>query len=158
MTSALITPVIPPPAAAGSRPRGTPGAVRTLPLAAPPELAPALAADVVYGLGRIDTSGRVADRTVTRALGWRGGDRLTLTASAGMVTARRDPHGLAVLPPRHCMVIPATLRHRCGLLPGNPVLLAARPADDTLTAYSLAVVDQALAAYIPFPAREGADR
>jgi hypothetical protein len=42
-------------------------------MAAPPELAPALAADVVYGLGRIDASGRVADRTVTCALGWRGG-------------------------------------------------------------------------------------
>jgi hypothetical protein len=132
--------------------------VRTLPLAAPPELAPALAADVVYGLGRIDASGRVADRTVMCALGWRGGDRLTLTVSAGVVTARRDPHGLAVLPPRSCVPIPAALRYRCGLLPGDPVLLAARPAEDTLTAYSLAVVDQALAARIPFPACEGGDR
>jgi hypothetical protein len=113
---------------------------------------------VVYGLGRIDASGRVADRTVSCALGWRGRDRLTLTASAGVVTARRDPHGLAALPPRHCIVIPATLRHRCGLLPGDPVLLAARPAEDTLTAYSLAVVDQALAAHIPFPAGGGGDR
>jgi len=81
---------------------------------------PALAADVVYGLGRIDASGRVADRTVTCALGWCGGDRLTLTACAGVVTARRDPDGLAILPPRHYIVIPATLRHRCGLLPGDP--------------------------------------
>ena len=114
---------------------------------------------MVYGLGRIDASGRVADRTVTRALGWRGGDRLTLTASAGVVTARRDPGGLVILPPRHYIVIPATLRYRCGLLPGDPVLVAAAvPAEDTLTAYSLAVVDQALAARIPFPARDGADR
>ena len=71
-----------------------------------------------------------------------------------MVTARRDPDGLAILPPRHYIVIPATLRYRCGLLPGDPVLVAARPAEGTLTAYSLAVVDQALAAQIPFPARE----
>ena len=70
MTSALTPPVIPRHPAAGNRPRGRAGAVRSLPLAAPPELAPALAADVVYGLGRIDASGRVADRTVTRALGW----------------------------------------------------------------------------------------
>ena len=158
MTSALTPPVIPRHPAAGSRPRGRAAAVRSLPLAAPPELAPALAADVVYGLGRIDASGRVADRTVTRALGWHGGDRLTLTASAGVVTARRDPDGLAILPPRHYIMIPATLRYRCGLLPGDPVLLAARPAEDTLTAYSLAVVDQALAAHIPFPARDGGDR
>jgi hypothetical protein len=53
-------------------------------LPASPGQAPALAADVVYGLDRIDASGRVADRTVTCALGWHGGDRLTLTAGAGI--------------------------------------------------------------------------
>ena len=158
MTSAVIPPVIPRRSAPGNRPRGRPGAAGPLPLTASPGQAPALAADVVYGLGRIDASGRVADRTVIRALGWHDGDRLTLTASAGVVTARRDRDGLAILPPRHYIVIPATLRYRCGLLPGDPVLVAARPAEDTLTAYSLAVVDQALAAHISFPARDGGDR
>ena len=158
MTSAVIPPVIP----RRSAPRQSAArqARRSLAPALPasPGQAPALAADVVYGLGRIDASGRVADRTVTRALGWHDGDRLTLTASAGVVTARRDRDGLAILPPRHYIVIPATLRYRCGLLPGNLVLVAARRAEDTLTAYSLAVVDQALAAHISFPAREGGDR
>jgi hypothetical protein len=154
----LIPALIPPRAAAGNRRRGTPGTVRRLALAVPPEQAPALAGDVVYGLSRIDMSGRVADRAVTSALGWTDGDCLTLTGAAGVVTIRRDPHGPAVLPPRHRIVIPARLRHRCGLLPGDPVLLAARPGQDTLTAYSLAVIDQALAAHIPFPAREGEDR
>ena len=158
MTSALIPPVIPRRPAAGSRPRGTPAVVRTLPMAASHGQVPALATDVVYGLGRIDASGRVADRRVTCALGWRGGDRLTLTAAAGVVVIRRDPSGLVTLPPRSCVPIPAAVRHRCGLLPGDPVLVAARPAEDTLTAYSLAVVDQALAAHIPFPARAGGDR
>ncbi len=160
MTSALIAPVIPPRSALRARQPAAQqaGGTGTLPLPASPEQAPALTADVVYGLGRIDASGRVADRTVTCALGWRGGDRLTLTAGAGVVVIRRDPSGLAILPPRHYITIPATLRYRCGLLPGDPVLVAARPAEDTLTAYSLAVVDQALAAHIPFPAREGGDR
>jgi hypothetical protein len=35
---------------------------------------------VVYGIGRIDASGRIVDRTVTSTPGWSGGDRLTLTA------------------------------------------------------------------------------
>ena len=83
-------------------------------------------------------------------------DRLTLTAEAGVVVIRRDPSGLVTLPLRSCVPIPAALRHRCGLLPGDPVLLTAVPAEDSLTAYSLAVVDQALRALIPFPAREGA--
>jgi hypothetical protein len=159
VTGTLISPVIPSAAAAG-RPARAPDAARTLPLAVPPALSrpPALPGDVVYGLAHVDRSGRVADRTVTGALGWRGGDRLTLTAEAGVVVIRRDPSGLVTLPSRSCVPIPAALRHRCGLLPGDPVLLAARPAEDTLTAYSLAVVDQALAAHIPFPAREGGDR
>jgi hypothetical protein len=156
VTGTLIAPVIPSPAAA--RPARAPAAARTLPLTVPPVRPPPLPRDVVYGLARVDRSGRVADRTVTGALGWRGGDRLTLTAEAGVVVIRRDSSGLVTLPPRSCVPIPAALRHRCGLLPGDPVLLTAVPAEDTLTAYSLAVVDQALAAHIPFPAREGGDR
>ena len=126
MTSALIAPLIPPPARPGGGGRGRPDAVRGLPLAALPGYAAALAGDVVYGMGRIDAAGRGADRPGTGARGWRGSDRLTLTADAGVVTARRDPHGLVSLPPRHCIMIPATLRHRCGLLtrswwpPGRP--------------------------------------
>ena len=153
MTGTLIAPVIP--SSDPARPARAPAAAQTLPLTVPPVRPPALPRDVVYGLARVDRSGRVADRTVTGALGWRGGDRLTLTAEAGVVLIRRDPHGLVTLPPRSCVPIPAALRHRCGLLPGDPVLLAAVPAEDTLTAYSLAVVDQALRTLIPFPAREG---
>ena len=161
MTGTLIAPVIPSSAPAAGRPARAPAATRTLPLAASPVLVsrpPTLGRDVVYGLARVDRSGRVADRTVTGALGWRGGDRLTLTAGAGVVVIRRDPSGLVTVPPRSCVPIPAALRHRCGLLPGDPVLLTAVPAEDTLTAYSLAVVDQALAALILFPACDGGDR
>ena len=156
MTGTLIAPVIP--SSAAARPARAPAAARMLPLTVPPVRPPALPRDVVYGLAHVDRSGRVADRTVTGALGWRGGDRLTLTAEAGVVVIRRDPAGLVTLPPRSCVPIPAALRHRCGLLPGDPVLLTAVPAEDTLTAYSLAVVDEALAAHIPFPARDGGDR
>jgi hypothetical protein len=33
---------------------------------------------------------QVADRATIAALGWRGGDRLTLTTDAGVMIARRD--------------------------------------------------------------------
>ena len=52
-------------------------------------------------------------------------------------------------------MIPAALRHRCGLRTGDRVLLAALPAEDTLAAYSFAVVDQALRAHGPFPRGDG---
>jgi hypothetical protein len=116
---------------------------------------PPVPEDVVYGVGRIDASGRIADRTVTSALGWSGGDRLTLTADAGVVTARRDPGGMITLPARAYIAIPAALRRRCGLEPGDRVLLAAAPSAGTLTAYSLAVVDQAIRAHGASPHPQG---
>jgi len=112
----------------------------------------------VYGLGRIDASGRVADRAVTRALGWRAGDRLTLTAEAGVVVAHRDPGGMVIVPARPYVVIPAELRRRCELRAGDRVLLAALLAEDFLAAYPLAVVDQAIRAHRPIPAGPGGTR
>ena len=155
MTAQPLGPVIPSSGGPAARrwPRSAGG--RPLPLARPVPV-PAAPEDVVYGIGRIDASGRIADRAVISALGWRGGDRLTLTADAGVVTARRDPGGMITLPARAYIAIPAALRRRCGLRPGDRVLLAAVPRDDTLTAYSLAVVDQAIRAHGSFPHAQGA--
>ena len=154
MTAPLIAPLIPPRARSGSREQGRPGMARRLPVAAAPEV-PAVPDDVLYGFGRMDESGRVADRAMTSALGWRPGDRLTLTAAAGVVIARRDPGGIVTMPAKPYIVIPAALRRRCGLRPGDRVLLAVFPARDALAAYSFAVVDQALRAHAPAPGVEG---
>jgi hypothetical protein len=112
--------------------------------------------DAVYGVGRVDASGRVADRAVTGALGWACGDRLTVTASDGVVVARRDSLGMITLPARACLVIPSALRRRCGLRPGDMVLLAALPGLALLAAYPIVVVDRALRAHAPLPGTEGA--
>ena len=85
-----------------------------MPLASPPDRP-----EVVYGFGRIDASGRVADRATIAALGWRGGDRLTVTAEGGVMVARRDPGGMVTVPARPYVVIPAALRSRCGLRAGH---------------------------------------
>jgi AbrB family looped-hinge helix DNA binding protein len=155
----LIAPVIPSairPARHGRGAPGRPGAVSPLPLASMPPGSPEAAEDVVYGIGRIDSSGRVADRAVTSVLGWRAGDRLTLTAGAGVVVARRDPGGMVTVPARPYIVIPAALRRRCGLHAGDRVLLAAMPGEDRLAAYSFAVVDKAIRAHGALPFAEGA--
>ena len=111
--------------------------------------------DVVYGIARIDASGRICERAIVNALGWAGGDRLTFTADAGVVTARRDPGGMVTLPASGYITIPAALRHRCGLESGDQVLLAALPGEDALAAYSLAVVDQAIRAHGALPLAHG---
>jgi bifunctional DNA-binding transcriptional regulator/antitoxin component of YhaV-PrlF toxin-antitoxin module len=148
MTAPLIAPLIPPRARPGARAHGRPAPARRLPMAAAPQV-PAVPDDVVYGTGRIDESGRVADRAITGTLGWETGDRLTFTAAAGVVIVRRDPAGMITMPAKPYLVIPAALRRRCGLRAGDHVLLAASPAEDTLTAYPFAVVDQALRAHAP---------
>ena len=130
------------------------GAGRRLPVAVVP-VPPAAPHDVLYGFGRIDVAGRVADRAVISALGWHCGDRLTLTAEAGVVTAHRDPGGMVAMTVKPYIVIPAALRRRCGLEPGDRVLLAAVPADDMLAAYSFAVVDQAIRAFAASPHAQG---
>jgi hypothetical protein len=77
--------------------------------------------------GRIDASGRVADRVTITALGWRCGDRLTLTADAGVLIARHDPGGLVTVPARPYIVIPASLRRSWVLWLRRAHLWRARP-------------------------------
>jgi hypothetical protein len=67
-------------------------------------------------------------------VGCRCGDRLTLTAEAGVVTARRDPADMVAMRAKPYIAVTAALRRRCGLEPGDRVLLAAVPAEDMLAA------------------------
>jgi len=48
----------------------------------------------------MDASGRVTDRAIISVLGWRGGDRLTLTADVRVVIVCRDPNGIVSPPDR----------------------------------------------------------
>jgi hypothetical protein len=95
VTAGRIAPVIPPSAAPASRRQARSAAGRTLPLARPVRSVPQ---DVVCGLARIDASGRICERAIISALGWADGDRLTLTAEAGVIIACRDPGGMVTLP------------------------------------------------------------
>jgi hypothetical protein len=156
VTAQPIAPVIPSPGRLAGALRAGPAVVRPLPMAGP-AAALSVPDDMVYGTGRIDASGRVTDHAVSCALGWREGDRLTLTASPGVVTALRDPGGMVIVPARACLAIPAVLRRRCGLRAGDRVLLAAVPGQDVLAAYSFAVVDRALRARGGFPYAAGGE-
>lgn len=63
--------------------------------------------------------------------------------------------GMVTMPARPYIVIPAALRRRCVLRPGDRALLAVIPGEDTLAAYSLAVANQAIRAHGPFPRAGG---
>jgi hypothetical protein len=144
VTAQHIAPVVPWSAVPAPRRRAGSAAGRTLPLARPVRSVPE---GVVYGIARIDASGRICERAIITALGWADGDRLTFTAESGVVTVRRHPGGMVTLPVSAYITIPAALRHRCGLEAGGQVLLAALPGEDALAACCLAVVDQAIRAH-----------
>jgi hypothetical protein len=97
MTAGPVAPVIPAASRGRLRP-GRLGAGRPMPLASPP--------------------GRLC---------WRCGDRLTLTADAGVLIARHDPGGLVTVPARPYIVIPASLRRRWVLWLRRAHLWRARP-------------------------------
>ena len=158
MAEQLTVPLIPPPGRMAGRGggRGRPVPV-PLPLASPPDN-PAGPSELVYGMGRVDASGRVGDRDVMRAMGWQAGEMLTVTAARGVVLARLDPAGLIPVGGSPHLTIPMALRRRCGLEPGSQVLLIGHPDVQVLAACSLAVVDQAIRAQVAFPAGDAGAR
>ena len=139
--AAVVPPVLP---ASG---RAAAGGVATLvrePLPLP-SLVAGRTSTVVYGLAAVDDRGRVADRVVLRSLGWSAGLRLDIDETAGVLTVTADPGGGYQITNQGNLRLPASLRHRCGLVPGDRVLLAADPDRSRLAVYPPAALDHALA-------------
>ena len=101
----------------------------------------------VYGLTIVDGRGRVADRTVTLALGWRPGDRLRLTMTTELITLAADAHGPLAVSGQGRVHVPAAARHACRINPGDRVLLAAEPDAGVLLIHPLTTIDAMLAQF-----------
>ena len=98
----------------------------------------------MYGLAAVDCRGRVADHAVVTALGWMPGTRLDIRESRGHLVIRTDTHGVFSVTNQGHLRLPATVRHCCGLLPGDRVLLAADPARELLIVHPPAALDDLL--------------
>ena len=143
MNAAIISPVIPPLLPRDSdRVAGVPGVVsmvrRSLPL---PSLITRRTTPIVYGLSALDDRGRLADRTIMQALGWSAGLRLDIRETDGRLVICPREHGACHVTGQGHLRVPAALRHRCGLEPGDRVLLAADPQRRQLVAYPPAALD-----------------
>ncbi|MFL6143530.1 MAG: AbrB/MazE/SpoVT family DNA-binding domain-containing protein [Labedaea sp.] len=146
VSASVIGPVVPPLLLFGGRVAGSPGSIPvvrgSLPL---PSLISGRTLSVVYGLAALDDRGRLADRVVTRALGWPAGLRLAIDETGGVLTVRPDPHGDHQVTGQGHLRLPAALRHRCALVAGDRVLLVADPDRSRLTVYPPVALDHALA-------------
>jgi hypothetical protein len=98
-------------------------------------------------MGRVDSSGRVSDRSVIRALGWQPGDRLAISVVSGTVLVSPDPRGVFSMTAKPYVVLSAAVRTQAGIRVGDPVLLAALPQRAVLVAYSPTALDGLLADY-----------
>jgi hypothetical protein len=145
VTGIVITPVVIPPTSLRHERQlaGAPSAARrTLPLPAVPT---PRTSSVVYGLAAVDRRGRVADHTVVTALGWVPGTRLDIRETRGLLVIRTDTHGVFSVTTQGHLRLPAAVRHCCGLLPGDRVLLAADPQRGLLIVHPPAALDDLLA-------------
>lgn len=102
---------------------------------------------LLYGIGRVDTSGRVANGDIVEALRWRPGDKLEMILSQGAIVIRVSPDGLFSVPRRPRIIIPSRARRCCAIRPGECVLLAAAPDYGIVIVYPLPVVDEMITRY-----------
>jgi hypothetical protein len=146
--ASLMPPVIP--ATRSTDRAGAPGAKATYRVRRPlptPALAPRCpaASQSAYALSAVDKSGRVADRSIVRAVGWSPGTRLDIRERAGVIVVGPTPDGSHCIDDRGHLHLPLTVRRWCGIATGDRVLLAADHASGLLIVHPVAVLDVLLA-------------
>lgn len=104
-------------------------------------------AGMVYAVAVMDCHGRLADRTIPRALGWNPGFGIALRAIAASILVEPDPHGTARISADGHVRLPVGLRRRYQLTAGDRILLAADPPGRRLLLHPAAALDALLTAH-----------
>ena len=117
----LIPPDLPPPA---------PG--RTLPTPvlaqrAEPDPTATNLGPILFGVGALDGSGRVRERTLLAALGWGHGQCLEISVFPNAALLRGAPQGPVCVDARDQIALSSGCRDVLGVEPGARVVLAALP-------------------------------
>ncbi|HEX5543151.1 MAG TPA: hypothetical protein VFX60_16585 [Micromonospora sp.] len=94
-------------------------------LPAPRQPADASPDEVLISMARPNRSGRVAERGLLGALGWSPGHRIDIHPHDGMLVIASALAGEHVVRSRGELPLPASARQMCGIVPGQPLLLAA---------------------------------
>ena len=104
-------------------------------------------ASMLYDIGRVDSSGRVASNNIINALRWRPGSRLEVILTPRTIVIRTAPDGLSSVPRRPCIIIPSRARRCHGIKPGDHVLIAAAPDHGLVIVYPLSALDEMVSRY-----------
>jgi hypothetical protein len=104
-------------------------------------------ASMLYGIRRVDRSGRVASGDIVDALHWRPGSALDVIVTPRTIVIRTAPGGRLRVPPRPCIIIPSHARRPHGISPGDHVLIAAAPEFGLVIVYPLSALDEMISRY-----------
>jgi hypothetical protein len=126
-------------------PGAAPGPARPLPLSRLQRLP--RETSMLYGIGRVDSSRRVANREIMEALHWRPGGRLDVVLMSSAAVIRACPDGPLRVPQRPSIVIPRPARTLHRIEAWDHVLLAAAPAYDLVIVHTVSALDDMLASY-----------
>jgi bifunctional DNA-binding transcriptional regulator/antitoxin component of YhaV-PrlF toxin-antitoxin module len=102
---------------------------------------------MLYGVGRVDASGRVSNRDIVRALGWQPGDRLEVISTLSAIVILSSPDGLLSVPVKPYIVIPSSARRLHNIEAGDHVLLAAAPEYGIVIIHTRQAMNDMLARY-----------
>jgi bifunctional DNA-binding transcriptional regulator/antitoxin component of YhaV-PrlF toxin-antitoxin module len=102
---------------------------------------------MLYDIGRVDASGRVANRDIVKALRWQPGDKLETIPSQGAIIIRASSEGRLSVSKRPRIIIPVTARRRHGIRPGDHVLLAAAPDYGIVIVYPPSTLNEMITCY-----------
>jgi bifunctional DNA-binding transcriptional regulator/antitoxin component of YhaV-PrlF toxin-antitoxin module len=102
---------------------------------------------MLYDIGRVDGSGRIASNDIVNALNWSPGTRLDVILTPPSIVLRSAPAGLHSVPQRPCIVIPAHARRPHGIKAGDHVLIAAAPDLGLVIVYPMSALDEMISRY-----------
>ena len=104
-------------------------------------------ASMLYDIGRIDDSGRVASNDIINALHWQPGSKLDVILTPRTIVIRAAPGGLFSVPRRPRIIIPTHVRRAHDIKPGDHVLIAAAPDHGLVIVYPLSALDEMISRY-----------
>jgi hypothetical protein len=104
-------------------------------------------ASMLYDIGRVDGSGRVASNDIINALRWQPGSKLDVILTPRTIVIRAAPRGQLRVPQRPCIIIPSHVRRPHDINPGDHVLIAAAPDYGLVIVYPLSALDEMISRY-----------
>lgn len=97
----------------------------------------------------MDDRGRLADRSALRELAWQPGLPVSFTIVGSVIVVAPHPGRFMITRQGHVR-IPASVRHRCRIQPGDHLMLVVLPGRDQLVIYPASALEAALLAVDPY--------